>query len=311
MADYLALVNKVINESGMEQNELTYDTWDMPEAGRRLYPRIKRAVREAWLTMQMERNEWEFGVKDSTFTIFPRLLMSDVVLNGGSPGPLPGSVYRGLNSNLELTVINVLAGREEDTFLVEFSSPGTHNRALVGERFEEVSPIIGYSSFVYRGRGAYRLADLDPLMREPHWATFVGYQGTSTPHPIHYIPWANWLYKELSYTTSTRSAPTYLSQDPYGDIVFYPQTLSPFDVNFYYDTAPQELVEPEDVPVNNLLPPEYHDWIAWRALENIARFDKNPDLMGWAQSQARLYKRKAERNLMPIPSWAPNRFNYS
>lgn len=310
MADYLGLVNKVINESGMEQNELTYDSWFEPEAGRRLYPRIKRAVREAWLTMQMERNEWEFGVGEGTYTILPRMLISDVDLYSG-PGPQPGTYYKGQDSGLELRIDDILPGREEDTFYVDFSSPGDFNRAFVGEVFLELDPFEGDSSFVYRGRGGYRLPDLNPLMREPHWATFVGYQGNSTPHTISYVPWENWVYKELTYTTSTRSAPTFVSQDPRGDLVFYPQTLSPFSVNFFFDTAPQELDDPEDVPATNLLPPEYHDWIAWRALENIARFDKNPDLMGYAQTQARLYKRKAERNLMPIPSWTSNRYNYS
>lgn len=311
MADYLALVNKVINESGMEQNELTYVTWDLPEAGRRLYPRVKRAVREAWLTIQMERNEWEFGVKEGTFTILPRMLISDVAISGGNPGPVPGAVYRGEQSKLPITVLTVLPGRLPDTFYVEFSADAEFNRAMIGETFTQVSPSIGSSSFIYRGRGGYRPKDMDALMREPHWATLVGMQGKGTPVPIAYMPWENWVYKELSYTTSTRSAPSFVSQDPYGDLVFYPQTLSPFDVTFYYDTAPQELVDADDVPANNLLPPEYHDWIAWRALSNIARFDKNPDLMGWAQGQERLYKRKAERNLMPIPSWAPNRYNYS
>lgn len=309
--DYLALCNKVINESGMEQNELTLNNWDSPEAGRRLYPRIKRAVREAWRTMQMERNEWEFGVKSGTYTILPRMLISDVTIDGGSPGPMPGSVYRGVDSKLLFTVVRVLPAREDDTFYVDFSAESNFNRALIGELFEEVDAPVGDSHFTYRGRGGYRYADFDPLMREPHWATFVGFEGTNTPNTIRYIPWDNWVYKELTYTTTTRSAPNFVSQDPYGDIVFYPQTLSPFDVNFYYDTAPQELTEPDDVPANSLLPNEYHDWIAWRALENIARYDKNPDLMGWAQSQSRLYKRKAERNLMPIPSWAPNRYNFS
>lgn len=310
MADYLALVNKTINESGMEQNELTYATWDAPEAGRRLYPRIKRAVREAWLTIQMERNEWEFGVEEITRTILPRMLIDNVTLVNG-PGPQIGTVYKGQRSGLELIVVDVLAGPNEDTFYVDFSAVGDYNRAHIEENFIEQTPSLNGSVFRYRGRGAYRLADFDPLMREPHWSTFVAYQEPGVPHLVRYIPWENWVYKEISYTTTTRSAPQYVSQDPKGNLVFYPQTLSPFDINFYYDTAPQELEEAKDTPATKLLPREFHDWIAWRALENIARFDKNPDLLGYAATQSRLYKRKAERTLMPLPTWRANRYYYS
>jgi hypothetical protein len=210
-----------------------------------------------------------------------------------------------------MTVVAMLPGQDSDSYYVDFASDGSHMRAQIGEVFTEVTPDLDGSSFVYRGRGSYRLADLDALMREPHWASFVANQAASTPTIVQYVPWENWVYKELSYTAATRSAPSFVSQDPRGDLVFYPQTLSPFNVNFYYDTAPQELDDPEDTPSLKLLPAEYHDWIAWRALESIARYDKNPDLMGYAQTQARLYKRKAERNLMPIPSWAANRYNYS
>lgn len=661
MATYLDLVNKVINESGMEQNELTYDSWNAPEAGRRIYPRVKRAVREAWRTLQMERNEWEFGVEDTTYTVLPRFLVSSVEFSAPSTGPRTDVVYRGERSGLTLRVINVLDGPRSGEYYVEFSADTGHSRSIIGEEFREVSPVAGGSSFIYKGRGAYNLSNIDSLMREPHWNSFVGYtskylpqqlpsaplrsyliaggvssspaqlydtfsldetgrevsdfyikdngesitssnisgagvyavdstpyntlllfghflkvggmglewvanvlevdqegnivgrnsipttntsvysyggfyynnhlyvyeddsssfylvkyttsfaevdrvslnsslygdtltsrqltsngvlsvgdqlvdintmgvvyysmpstptvavgdqfavfdeldatvyvyssqgeflssttlpaidrvgednysyfyqapylyfvgmgsntgddsvfrintatweldtaynnyipvrygtslavdsahrayttdpsgsairilpegvvdptfrgptleigasnfsmlehgdpvagrsarsEATAGPSAIRYVPWDNWVYTDISYNSSTHQAPAFVSQDPKGNLVFYPQTLSPFDINFYYDTAPQELTEPEEVPSLNLLPPEYHDWIAWRALESIARYDKNPDLLGYAQTQSRLYKRKAERNLMPIPSWASNRYSW-
>lgn len=309
MANFLDLVNLVIQESGKEQNELTSATWDSAEAGRRLYPRIKRHVRDAWETLQMQRNEWEFNNKEITTTILPRFLVDGVVVSPPSSGPEPGVVYRGSDTGLEITVVDVLPGPETDEFYIDFSSDGQHNRALVGEIYEEVSPNAGDSSFVYRGRGAYRLRDLDPLMREPNWGSFIGYQGQSTPTPIRYIPWENWLYKEISYTTSTRSAPNFVSQDYKGDLTFYPQTLSPVTINFVYPTAPQRLEEWDDIPLENLLPLEYHDWISWEALANLARFDKDPDLLAWADSNIKFYKHRAERNLMPVVRWGASKYN--
>ena len=311
MATFLDLVNRVIEDSGKEQNVLTSVTWSQPEAGRRLYPRIKRYVRDAWETIQMSRNEWEFGTKEITTLILPRFLVDGVVVSPPSNGPEPGVTYKGATSGLEIEVVDVLAGPEADEYYIDFSADGNYNRALIGEVFTETAPNAGGSSFVYRGRGAYRLRDLDPLMREPSWSTFIGYQGDSTPTPIRYIPWENWLYKEISYTTSTRSAPSFVSQDYKGDLVFYPQTLSPVSVNFVYATAPQVLVDWDDVPNTDLLPAEYHEWIAWEAMASLARFDKDPDLLAYAEKHIDFYKNRAERNLMPNVSWASSKYNNS
>lgn len=307
--NYLQLCNLVIREGGFEMTELTQATWDSAEAGRRFYPRVKRAVADAWTTLQMSRNEWEFKNKETTLLILPRFLVDGLVVTPPSDGPEAGVTYVGDQSGLVLTVINVLAGPEADSYYIEFSADGGHNRAMIGETFTEVTPNEGDSSFVYRGRGAYRFRDFDPLMREPRWTTFVGYQDNSTPIPVTYIPWENWLYKEISFTTATRSAPRFVSQDYKGDLIFYPQTLSPVYINFVYDTAPQTLVDYDDVPLEDLLPSEYHDWIAWMALEQLARFDKNPDLLAYAQSNSKFFKTRAERNLMPIPSWQGSIYN--
>lgn len=290
-------------------NQLTPSTWLSAEAGRRRWPHIKDAVRGSWEDLQMERNEWEFKNKEITAVIYPRLVADDIISSSPSIGPVPGVVYKGQDSGLELTVVRMQSGAEAGEFYLDFSSNGQWNRATLGEVFEELSPNPGDSSFVYRGRGAYRLSDLDPLMREPRWDTFVGYQGRNTPTPIMYMPWENWLYKELSYTTTTRSAPSFVSQDYKGDLTFYPQTLSPFSVNFVYPTAPQVLEEYDDEPLPTLLPFEYHEWIAWRALMKMARFDKNPDLLAFAESEASFYKNRAERNLMPLPTWRGSSFN--
>lgn len=308
--DFLSLVNMVARESGIEMNYLTPTTWASAEAGKRRWPHIKSAVSEEWVDLQMERNEWEFKNKEITTVINPRIVVDDIVSSPPSAGPAPGVTYKGQDSGLELTVILMQSGANQGEFYIDFSSNGQWNRATLGEVFEELSPNAGDSSFVYRGRGAYRLNDLDPLMREPRWDTFVGYQGRNTPIPITYIPWENWLYKELSYTTTTRSAPTFVSQDYKGDLTFYPQTLSPFSVNFVYPTAPQVLVDYDDVPLPILLPEEYHDWIAWRALGRLARYDKNPDLLAYADNQIKMYRNRAERNLMPIPSWSASRYNF-
>ena len=314
MSTYIQLVNKVIQESGMEQDELTSVTWNSPEAGRRLYPRIKRAVAEAWKAIQMDRNEWEFSTAELTTLLYPRIVADPTV-----GGILVGATYRGQDSGLlviptvvqdNVTVLNEMSGTSGDTKLVDFvSEEGGSNRAKPGERFVEVIPSPGATEFIYLGRGSYRLSEISEFAREPHWSTFIAYQDELTPTPVRYIPWENWVYKELTYTTSTRSAPSFVSQDYNGNLTFYPQTLSPFSVNFVCDLAPQTLMDADDTPSLKLLPAELHEWIAWEALATIARYDKNPDLLAYATSWIKRYKRKAERTLMPMISYRESRYN--
>ena len=100
-----------------------------------------------------------------------------------------------------------------------------------------------------------------------------------------------------------------MTQDYDGNLQFYPQSLSPFKVNMISDLAPQELTDWDDTPSLKLLPAELHDWIAWEALERIARYDKDPDLLAYAEDNGKPYRRKAERALMPLISFRPSEYN--
>ena len=310
MSNYREIVNKVIQESGSEIDELTTLTWAAPVAGRRLYPRIKRLVSEAWKVIQMSRNEWEFKNKEYNAIVTPR-----IKLNGGfssTGAPSPGVSFKGRISGFEFAVKNVITTEGDWTIgtavaQIEIEEPYAGTTMVVGEVFDELPLLLGAAEFTYLQKGSYNFSDVDPFMREILWETFVTSQDQTSPIPVLYIPWDNWLYKDLSFTSGSRTVPLYVSQDYEGNVVFYPQTLDPFRVSFIYDTGPQILEDEEDVP--SLIKAEYHDWIAWTALMNLARYDKNTTLFNYAQSMATFYARRAERDLMPMPSWGPNRFN--
>lgn len=310
MSTYLDLVNKVLEEGGYEQNQLTIGTWDSLDAGRRLYPRVKRLVNEAWKLIQMQRGEWQFRNVEMNVVIYPRIKVNEGSRPAGSP-PI-GTVFRGQSSNFEFTVRDVIpisgdwvAGTAEAQ--LEFDANYVGAQLIPGETFVEVSPVPDDGAFVYLEKGSYNFKDVNPLLRSIQWATFVASKDVTTPIPVTYIPWENWLYQEISFTQGSRTVPNYVSQDFEGNVVFYPQNLDPFRISFIHDIQPQTFVDPEDEPAG--LEEEYHDWIAWKALENLARFDKNPDLYSYAESMRRFYEDKAESRLMPIPSWGGNRFN--
>lgn len=306
MATFVDLCNKVIQESANELDELTVYNWTDPEAGRRLYPRIKRMVAEAWKTLQMERDEWEFGSKELNTTLYPRIKINSGARALGDVAP--GMRFRGEDSGFEFTVKASFStgwGTADAKGQLEMQDVVGSN-IIPGETFIEVSPEAGNGTFVYEQKGSYDLQLIDPLIRNIRYETVVTYRYGESPTPCLYIPWSNWTYKELDYIKGSASLPVYFSEDFEGNLVFYPQTLDPFGVSLVYETAPQLLVYPTDEPL--LLDEEYHDWIAWRALENIAQYDKNPTLFAYANRWAAFYKSRADKALMPVPRWGYSRY---
>lgn len=314
MSTYLDLTNKVIYESGTELDELTSVSWYLPEAGRRQYPRIKRAVSDAWKTIQMERNEWEFKDEQYSGIVYPRIRITEGERLAGPP-PL-GTVFRGQDSGFQFTLSRLITIDGDWTLAtanaqMEFTVADVGNQLTPGEVFTEVTPVLNNGAFTYLEKGSYNFSQDNPLLREILWTTMVASQENAVAVPVWYIPWDNWLYKELSFVQGSRSVPNFASQDYKGDVVFYPQTLDPFRISFVHTTAPQVLLEnDDDSEVPFLLQEEYHDWIAWRAVMSLAMFNKNPTLYTYGKQNADLYKNRAERNLMPIPTWGRSRYSY-
>lgn len=304
--DYLELVNKALDESGKENTPLTLATWSSAEAGKRLYPRLKRLVAEAWKMIQLNRNEWEFNSGEFTTTIQPRMKFE----NGSRPtAPVAGGTWTSQTSGLQITVteISLVAGdwADGDAYgQVEFSTT-SQSAPQLGETFDEDA---GDGTFEYIGPGTYRLLWGPGDVREPRWNTFQARRSGEMYNSMVFVPWNNFILGGLTYAHS-RSVPYYFTQDYLGDIQFYGQSVQPFTLSFVYDVAPQTLSDPSDVPTG--LPAEYHEWIAWEALKNLARFDKDPDLFAYAEQQASAYRRRAERNLLPNMEWERSRFDYA
>ena len=301
---YIDLVNKVIDESGKENKPLTLGDWDSAESGRRLYPRIKRLVREAWKMLQMKRNEWEFNSGEMVVTISPKMKFMGGTKAAGEPAV--SSVWIGRQSGFTFEVTAIASEAdwvEGDAYgQLQFITNSTV-APVVGEIFDEDGDD---GVLEYTGTGSYKILFGPGRVREPRWNTVQAKRPGQAYSSLVFVPWNQFLLGGLSYGSDT-SVPYYFSQDYMGDLVFYSQTLQPFTLSFVYDMSPQDFTDPEDIPEG--LPEEYHDWIAWEALMNLARFDKDPDLFVYAQSMATVYRQRAERSLMPLIEWEVSRYN--
>lgn len=302
--DYLALVNKVIQESGSEQDELTLSTWSSAEVGRRIYPRIKRNVAEAWKMMQIERNEWEFQQKELSTLVRPNFRF----VNGNGSDPT-GLVFRnpklfGFTVDQVVLESGTFAGGDAAGIIYFTNHTGT-TRAMYNDLFTDVA--TSTITFNYLGPTGYDF-DLNQYdLGELEWDSFTAYHLNGVPIPIFNIPYDHSTYEEYSFNTSTNSVAQYVSQGYDGKVLFYPQILTPFRIKAIYSKSPQNLVLPTDVPED--LPLAYHEWIAWRGLMMFAAYDKNPALYAYANQYATFYKNRAEKNLMPNISWASSSFD--
>jgi hypothetical protein len=306
--NYLQLVNHVIRESGNELNELTDVTWDTA-AGQRMYPRLKNYVRQAWKMIQMERDQWEFNNAEVFTEVRPRFKFKD---GFGSDYP-QGQQFRGVDSGMLIEVLSLPWQRDETEDWVasgisfgqvEFRYIEGSTRIDTNEVFEEVG---GDGVFTYLERGSYDFGLEQQDLSEIRWDTLVSNTAGTTVRPVTYIPWENWFYQAYSYNVSTSTGPAWASQDFEGNVVFYPQSLDPFNIHFVYTATPQELENYDDVPAR--IPSQYHEWIAWEALLLLATYDKNTLLAAHAQRNATPYRRRAEKNLMPLVSWRGSQYN--
>lgn len=309
MSTYLDLVNKVIQESSSELDELTGGTWNTAGAGRRIYPRIKRNVRDAWKKIQMQRDDWEFMTAKLSTVIYPRIRFED---GFHATVPPAAGTYIGEDSGAVITIRTVLT--EDGTFSSGTASgqvevlDSTSTRLIVGETFTEVTPTPDAGTFTYLGKGDYSFEEINPDIAEVNWTTFTAEYGNTAPSPIRYVPWDNWNFTEYGYAVTSVTAPAYVTQDYKGRVAFYPQAFSPFRVTFVHSLKPQILEAYDDEPTR--LPEAYHDWIAWEALQMFATFDKNPTLFAYGQKEATPYKLRAEKNLMPLMTYRPSAYNY-
>lgn len=296
----------MIVESGLELNELDSTSWSSSEAGRRVYPRIKRYVQQAWKQLQMARNQWEFNTAQVSEVVYPRFKYEG---GDGLAVPSSGDVFVGQESGFELTVRRVITDSGEWTDgdavgQIEFGAYNHTNKIVPGEVFVLEG---GTDSFVYLRTGSYNFGLDVANLAEIQWSTFVINVGNSAPIPGLFIPYANWMYEAYSYASGGISPPAYVSQDFEGNVVFLQQSYEPFRVSFIYAVQPQILTNYDDIPQR--MPEAYHEWIAWEALKRLATYDKNPQLYAHAERNTQFFRNRAETNLMPFMSWAGSRFD--
>lgn len=295
MSNFLELVNMVIDESKQELDPLTSVTFaDPPRTV--LYNRIKNWVAQSYVDLLEERREWFFTNERGVVTIQPRLHLAKI-----DPSYIPqiGDTMVGDQSGVRFEITEVFTDDEgqdttdEYTVGVRYDDVVDKNELIQWESVTATSGIDEYASIGrIENRGRYNLAQYIPTIDHVDLNSFTIKQSVFDPSfdggssdemsPLRYVDWPQYMRHYENFYTSL-AHPVYVSKSSNGDLQFFPYPDGLYDVSFDYEQTAPILTAYNDVP--SLLPSKHHKLLVWKALIELADFNKDKGLYSRAKKK--------------------------
>ena len=323
MATYLEIVNKAIQESGQDLDQLDSSNFSNPPTV--MGKRWKTWAASAWKEIQMLRDDWEFKTGRATVFIEPAIYVEQVSIPGGSSAPSVGDVYQGEDTNYLLTITKIVlhsgtwVGENAKATLYFTINSSNGPDFKFNERFEPADTTPGKPVFVCKGWGRFNFradAQVTDLVEVNVSSVMVQSTGGSnigqvnTPDvglsTLDYVDWAKWSYK-VEPQAGTRGEPRWFTITPDGSLDFYPRPDIQYVLHFSYTKELTTLTNEDDTPSE--IPSEYHDAIVWRTVMFYADFNDNMGQLARATKRFNFYRVKMEKRLMPIVGFAESLYN--
>lgn len=320
MSTYLELVNLAIQEAGKDQDDLTSVNFASPP-NPRMYNRFKKWVNEAYVEIQMARNEWEFKASRATVLCGPAIYVEQ---GSRALAPAVGSIYIGADTGYTFIVQQVVlhsglwaAGTAKATIYFSLpDDPGAQDYKL-NEVFTE-DTLISPGTMRCKGWGRYNfVADgqvsdlLEPLME----SFFVQTTGGSSIQPnepesglgrVSHVPW-NVYQNRFELIAGNRGRPMVVSTAPDGSLELWPRPDKQYVIHFTYTKTDSVMSLYGDTP--SALPARYHEIVAWMAVHKSGMYDRDRTITSRADTRIKYFRNAMERNLMPMVSMGESRFN--
>jgi hypothetical protein len=315
VATYLELTNSAILESGVEMDELTsvnFATTTDP-----LAKRFKRWVGQALKEIELERNEWEYKVKQAQTVIYPRFLVID---GDRSVAPPADSVFEADDTGSSFTVVGttLLSGAWGDADAVALIDYLDLNGGVAwNDLWDETSPTpANLNVFRTKWFGRYDLTSTVADINEINKSSFSIQSasgladtalntGSSDSNLLQFVTWD--VFNATMENEQQFGRPFTITETPEGWFDFFPRPNAPYILTFNYVSDPSTLTDWDDTVTD--MPPLYQDMIVWRTVMYYADYDRKPDMFARAYRRYQYYKNRAESNLMPTVTFGVNRYN--
>ncbi len=322
MTTYLQLYNSAVLQSGVEMDILSSGTFtnkiDPTNAAYDpLAYRFSIWVNQAIKEITLERNEWQYQTKQAQITIYPRIHVID---GDRATAPPADSEYTGDDSGASFTVVSTTlnsgawASGTADAYIDYLDLDGMWS---INELFDEDTPTVANTDvFRVKWWGRYDLEASVSDLLEPNFSSFT-VQGASgltdttlntgdtNISPLRYIEWNE--FNNAYENQPVFNRPLFVTKTPEGLYDVFPRPDQAYILTFYYTAEPQQLAAHGDTLTE--LPLQYHDMVVWRTVMYYADYDNKPAMYQRAEKRYEFYKNRAERNLMPTPTFGFNRYS--
>jgi hypothetical protein len=302
--NYLQLVNKAINLSGVELDDLTSSNFASTTDS--LSKKFKTFVADAWKDIQLERDEWEFKSAQTFANVYPRLLIED----GDRPTAPPANAeYEGDTTTASIVVIDSTplsgtwgTGTAEAWLDLDDLSISS---IMLGETFDEIDPDpLNLNVFKVKDLGRYDLlGDISDAYEINKSSFSVQGLDTSDNLALKWISWAEY-QRQILPGNGSFGTPRFITEAPDGTFQLFPHPNKGYRVSFEYTKAPQTFTDYDDTPTG--LAVQYHDAIVYRAMKYYGDYDSQQAVWARGERGWRLMKTRMEKNLMPTPTWGVN-----
>lgn len=295
---YLQLVNDAVIESKVTLDPLTVENFHTPPRTD-VYNRFKKWINQAYEELFMHNKQWYFRVGRTSLQVWPRLHLQNLVV-----APAVGDEFSCRTSGIEFRVMKVHtfeviegSGMQEATVSVEFLNSPYRNphysRIVFGEVIDQTLPLPAVlNAGAIKGLGFYDFRSELPYLESIIMDTVKAHPlPEDTPYPYNYYPalqgqalFPTRVGEELhprGMQVWANGLPNSISETRQGYFQILPHPTHSFLLEFDFTKKIIPMVQPQDIPT--ALPPEYHDYLMWKAVAEYADWDRNASVYSRAK----------------------------
>lgn len=293
---YLDLVNKAVEEAGVELDPLTQASFASPP-GAKMYSRFKTWVADSWKELQSFKGKEAFyGNAVVVTSLRPRVRVFNLEATTAVAGK---QYYDADNQVIEVVAEGPAVSGDKSLgtysgFLDLLPLEESYDTVSLGTTWTEDTVAVDKNVFTISGFPGYAISEIDSNIKGLSSKPLTLKIGNQE-HLVTFIEWKHWMHEfHAEY-----GVPRLYTMSPDGYLYFYPHLAQNATVMGYGTLKPQMLNAYSDTPTK--LPDDYHMAIVWAAVMKYANYERDGRLWSTANKEYAEYFTAIKRDAGLLP----------